>query len=124
MDHGSYHCDAVAAETSRLLSMPRKVFEDALSDHSFRQAWIGHLARELRRVRALAERLSLKTAQERIIHYIETEGSGGGRLVLSQSKKAWASELGLTHESLYRTLARMEHSGEIGIKGAAIIRRR
>jgi CRP-like cAMP-binding protein len=58
--------------------------------------------------------LSLKAAQDRIRHYVDTEGEGG-LLTLTQTKKQWAAELGLTHEALYRTLARMKRSGSIRV---------
>jgi len=119
LDQAAYHCDAATVLPSELLMLPRKAFLEALAVEGFRARWIAHLARELRRVRAQAERLSLKTAQERIVHYIETEGSDGS-IRLSQSRKDWAAELGLTHEALYRALARMERSGQIGIDGAAL----
>lgn len=119
LDQKSYHCDAVAAVPSKILAIPRKAFADALAAESFRMCWIGHLARELRRVRAQAERLSLKTARERIVHCIETEGDGGS-LTLSQSKKDWASELGLTHEALYRTLTEMQKLGLLAVDGAKL----
>lgn len=112
LDQPVYHCDAVAAATSSILAIPRKAFHDALSAGDFRDRWIAHLARELRRVRAQAERLSLKTARERIVHFIETEGESG-MINLMQSKKDWATELGLTHEALYRTLAQMQRRGEL-----------
>jgi len=119
LDQPAYHCDAVAVLPSALLMLPRKAFLEALATDGFRGRWIAHLARELRRVRAQAERLSLKTAQERIVHYIETEGHDGS-IRLSQSKKDWAAELGLTHEALYRTLARMERAGEIDVDGSVL----
>lgn len=119
LDQASYHCDAVACVPSEVLVFPRKTFVEALSDERFRMRWLSHLAGELRRVRAQAERLSLKTAQDRIIHYIETEGEDGV-LVLSRSKKDWADELGLTHEALYRALARMTRSGLLGVDGSRL----
>jgi CRP-like cAMP-binding protein len=119
LDQAAYHCDAVAVLPSELVTLPRKAFLEALADDSFRSRWIAHLARELRRVRAQAERLNLRTAQERIVHHIETEGHDGS-ILLSQSKKDWAAELGLTHEALYRTLARMERSGEIDVDGPTL----
>jgi len=117
LDQAAYHCDAVAIRPTELLKFPRKTFRDALADETFRNIWLAHLTGELRRVRAQAERMSLKTASERIIHYIETEG-GQGTIVLNRSKKDWADELGLTHEALYRALARMERSGQIRIDGS------
>ncbi|MGE0035527.1 MAG: Crp/Fnr family transcriptional regulator [Xanthobacteraceae bacterium] len=119
LDQAAYHCDAVTVLPSELLMLPRKTFLEALAADGFRSRWIAHLARELRRVRAQAERLSLRTAQERIVHYLETEGNDGS-IRLNQSKKDWAAELGLTHEALYRTLARMERCGRIHIDGASL----
>ncbi|MGX4768644.1 Crp/Fnr family transcriptional regulator [Bradyrhizobium guangdongense] len=112
LDQAAYHCDAVAARPSSLLAIPRKAFSKALMVPEFRNGWITHLARELRKVRANAERLSLRTARERVLHFIETEGDSGV-VNLSQSKKDWAAELGLTHEALYRTLAQMAKRGEL-----------
>lgn len=115
LDQPAYHCDAIAAERSVLLAVPRKAFIDALDCDDFRRGWFSHLTRELRRVRAHAERLSLNTAWERIVHYIEAEGDGG-RLQLTQSKKAWAAELGLTHEALYRALAQMQRDSALTVR--------
>lgn len=114
-DQQAYHCDAVAAQASQFLAIPRKAFATA----EFRDAWIAHLARELRKARAHAERLSLKTARERIVHFIETEGEAG-TVNLTRSRKDWAAELGLTHEALYRTLARMTNSGELAVDGSQL----
>lgn len=119
LDQRTYHCDAVAALPSQLLVFSRRAVIQALNEEHFRNRWIAHLAGELRRVRAHSERLSLRTAPEKIIHYIETEGDGG-TLVLHGSKKDWAAELGLTHEALYRTLARMERDGSILVRGSVM----
>ena len=115
LDQSAYHCDAVAAEPSSVLAIQRDAFSKALAVEAFRDKWIAHLARELRRVRAHSERLSLKTARERVLHFIETEGERG-TINLSQSKKDWAAELGLTHEALYRALAKMEKRGELRVE--------
>ena len=120
LDQPVYHCDAVAMETSSMLAIPRKAFRDALTVGDFRDRWVAHLARELRKVRAQAERLSLKTARERIVHFIETEGESGV-VVLNQSKKDWAAELGLTHEALYRALAQMEKRRELVVEHSRLI---
>jgi CRP/FNR family transcriptional regulator, dissimilatory nitrate respiration regulator len=112
LDQPAYHCDAVAGTASSLLAIQRRAFRDALAADAFRNAWMAHLARELRQARAHAERLSLKTARQRIVHFIETEGEGGV-VDLNQSRKDWAAELGLTHEALYRALAQMKTRGEL-----------
>ncbi len=39
--------------------------------------------------------------------YLESEGSDGS-VSLTQTRKAWAAELGLSHEALYRTLKKLQ----------------
>lgn len=119
LDQPRYHCDAITVIPTRLACISRSRFREALADDAFRSSWTTHLLQELRRVRAQSERLSLHTARYRIIHYIEVEGTEG-RVVLSQSKKDWAAELGLTHEALYRALSSMLLSGELHIDGRSI----
>jgi CRP-like cAMP-binding protein len=119
LDQAVYHCDAVAALGTRALVIPLARFRAALAQPQVREAWLRHLSSELRRVRAQAERLALRTARHRVLHFIETEGRAG-RLVLSQSKKSWAAELGLTHEALYRALAAMERCGIIEMSGTCL----
>ena len=108
-----YHCDIEAVTKSRLLGFPRDPFRNALEvDAAFRNFWMRRLAAEVRKLRAQCERLSLRSAADRIEHYIEAEGRDG-RLELRQTKKAWAAELGLTHEALYRALAGLQRQGRV-----------
>lgn len=110
----SYHCDALATADSDLLAFPLVHFRTALARPQFRDYWIDLLAGEVRRLRAQSERLSLNSTAERILHYLASEGAGGS-IILAQSRKAWAAELGISHESLYRTLARLRKAGCIVI---------
>lgn len=115
-----YHCDAFAAEAGTALRFPSQQFRASLEENAlFRNAWISHLASEVRKLRAQCERLSLNSAAGRIIHYIESEGIGDA-ISLNQSRKAWAAELGLTHETLYRTLRRLHDDGTLDIDGTRI----
>jgi CRP-like cAMP-binding protein len=112
---GSYHCDAIAAETSTVLRFPATAFRAALvTNVKFRDAWIDHLAHEVLKLRAQCERLALKSAAQRIVHYIESEGTDG-TVTLTESRKAWAAELGLTHEALYRMLRQLQADGTLHI---------
>lgn len=120
LDAASYHCDIVAAEAGRLLAIPLPAFRRALEeDAAFCRRWIRHLAGEVRRLRAQNERLHLNSAAERILHAIESAGRDGV-LRLEGSRKAWAAELGLRHEALYRTLKRMVDEGVLSIDGERI----
>lgn len=117
LESSRYHCDAVAATDSRLFGLPIGPMRDALRrDEKFRTYWMMRLAREVRSLRAQCERLSLHSAADRIEHYIEAEGRDG-QLALRQTKKAWAAELGLSHETLYRALASLIRTGKISAVG-------
>lgn len=111
----AYHCDVVAFDDGAVLHFPVHAFRSALDECAgFRDAWMTHLAREVRKLRAQCERLSLHRAADRVVHYIETEGVDGV-VVLRQSRKAWSAELGLSHEALYRTLRRLQEDGTLDI---------
>jgi CRP-like cAMP-binding protein len=120
LDSRAYHCDAVATEPTTILAFPAGAFRSALEDDStFRRAWQSQLAKEVRKLRAQCERLSLHNAADRIIHFIESKGTDGV-LTLTQSRKSWAAELGLSHEALYRTLRRMQDDGMLDVDGARL----
>lgn len=119
LDQPAYRCDAIAAQDTQLLAITLRAFRNELAREDYRAKWLRHLTRELHQARALSERLSLKTAAERIVHYLETEGNEGV-ISLQSTKKEWASELGLTHEVLYRTLAKLERRGVIEVDDTII----
>lgn len=117
LDSKVYHCDAVATAASDLLAFPAEAFKRSLTeDSAFSRRWQSILANEVRKLRAQCERLCLRTAEERIVHYIEAEGVAGV-IELQIAKKAWATELGLTHEALYRALRRLQAAGTLAVSG-------
>jgi len=120
LDSKSYHCDIAAGGDGELLAFPITAFLHALqNDMAFHSAWSRQLAREVRRLRAQCERLSLNSVAERICHFIEVEGEGG-EVMLGQSRKSWAAELGISHEALYRALRRMQDDGVLVVDGARL----
>ncbi|WP_024281011.1 Crp/Fnr family transcriptional regulator [Xanthobacter sp. 126] len=119
LDQPAYHCDGIAAVAVCALAIPIATFREALARADIQALWLRHLSGELRRVRAQSERLALRTARERIVHFIETEGRHGV-LELSQPKMRWAAELGLTHEALYRALRAMVDAGALEVSGRCL----
>ncbi len=121
--HGDrYHCTAIAAKVSSVLVLPADSVGRLLEhDRAFSGYWIETLARQLRNSRARVERLCLKRASERVRHLLLTEGIGPKRRYeLRGSVKELALSLGLTHEALYRTLARMQRTGELTREDGAL----
>lgn len=111
---GRYHCSALATRRAELLAFPIPAFRQRLrEDPEFALAWIGTLSVQLRRQRSAVERLGMPGAAERIRHYLLTEGEPPGTLRLERPLSAWADELGLSRETLYRALAALTRSGEL-----------
>jgi len=110
-----YHCNAIASQATTLLAFPASKVRELLDkDPEFAHQWVALLARQLHAARARLERLALKSAAERVLHFLHTEGKGPRcEVALAGSVKDLARELGLTHESLYRTLARLEQDGVV-----------
>ena len=114
-----YLCDGIAFRASILAVIPKSELAALIdNDRRFSRQWNSLLTRELRAARARIERLALSSVAERIRHFIVTEGrDSSSEVVLSGSLKDLARDLGVTHEALYRTIARMQKAGEIDRKG-------
>lgn len=61
-------------------------------------------------VATATERLGFKGIKSKLIHLIETEGKKG-ELTLQSDFKSMASEIEVTHEALYITIAILEKDG-------------
>lgn len=108
----AYHCDAIATHNGQAITLPIQALREALSDSKFSLKWVQLLSREIMRLRTQSERLGLKDIQSKLIHLIETEGQSG-TLILQSDFKSLASEIGVSHEALYRSIAKMEAEGII-----------
>ena len=105
-----YHCDAIATHNGQAITLPIKSLRDGLVDSKFSLKWVQLLSKEIMRLRTQSERLSLKDIRSKLIHLIETEGKQGV-LTLQSDFKSMASEIGVTHEALYRAIATLETEG-------------
>ena len=78
------------------------------------QAFSATLAHQVMNLRTRIEQRNIRSARERVRHFLSVNAGADGRTVdLQGTLKDLAAELGLTHEALYRTLAALERSGEI-----------
>jgi CRP/FNR family transcriptional regulator, dissimilatory nitrate respiration regulator len=108
-----YHCDAIAITDTTVIKVPTQKLAQVLDhDPDFASRWIDMLNSEVKRLRLHCERLSMKSVKDRVIHLIDTEGKDGQYQVTS-GLKSLASELGVSHEALYRTLASLEENKTI-----------
>jgi len=99
-----YHCDAIAAETSRILEAPRSGFLKLInSDPAFAAKWMEHLARQVQSARLRAEILTLKTVSQRLDAWLTFSD---GVLPRRGERSILAKQIGVSPEALYREITR------------------
>jgi CRP-like cAMP-binding protein len=118
----AYHCDAVAATDAVVRRFPKSVMLAELQrDPRLARAFAAMLARQVMTLRTRLETRNIHSARERVRHYLAVNAGADRRTVaVSGTLKELAADLGLTHEALYSTLARMAADGEITRRGTVI----
>ncbi len=111
----TYQCSVVALAPSRVRAFEKDVFLGALrAEPAIAEKFMSVLADQIRQLRATLETRNLRTARERIIHFLAVNGEPESKtLRLDGTLKDLAEDLGITHESLYRTLAQLAKEGVI-----------
>jgi CRP-like cAMP-binding protein len=111
----AYHCDAIAASDAVVRVYPKAAVLAAFAkDPKAAQAFAAMLARQVMSLRTRLAQRDIRSARERLRHFLTLNVGADGRTVeLRGTVKELANELGLTHEALYRTLAALERTGEI-----------
>ena len=109
----NYHCDAVAAAQSRVWVYPKTIVMDAFrTDPALTEAFMARLARQLQELRARMELRNIRSARERVLQHLRLRAGVYGRSVAIEGQlQDIASEIGISREALYRTLATLEAEG-------------
>jgi CRP-like cAMP-binding protein len=110
-----YHCDAIASTDAVVRIYPKTAVLAAFAqDRAAAQAFTATLARQVMSLRTRIEQRNIRSARERVRHYLSVNVGADGRTVaLAGTLKDLAAELGLSHEALYRTLGALERAGAI-----------
>ncbi len=111
----SFHCDAVATEPSRVRIYPKTALLTALSaDPTSALSFLKLMAHQIFDLRQRLEVMKVRSAEERVMLYLDLHAGSDGRTVNLRSQlQDIASELGLTREAFYRTLANLARAGAI-----------
>ncbi len=119
----TYHCDAVATEPSRVRLYPKAVLLNALrTDPGSAMFFLTLIARQVMQLRQRLELMKVRSAKDRVMLYLELNVAADGHSVnLPGHLQDIASDLGLTREALYRTLASLEQAGAIERADACIV---
>jgi len=118
-----FHCDAVATEPSRVRVYPKEAVLNALrTDPTAAMSFLAFMAHQVIEVRQRLELVKIRSAKERVMLYLDLHmGPDGDTVNLKGELQDVASELGLTREAFYRTLASLERAGAIKRSGARIL---
>lgn len=109
-----YHCDAIASRASEVLVYPKREALRRLKEHP-EDLWrfAGDLAHRVQQLRTRLEVRQIRAARERVLQSLRLRCGEGGAWRIEGTLKQFAEEVGLTHEALYRALARLEREGWI-----------
>lgn len=118
----TYHCDALAEVSSTVIGYPKRALLGALrEDPEAAVTLVEHLAQQVQALRGRIELLNLKSARDRVLSYLHNRvGASATAVELDRTWKAIASEIGLTHEAVYRALAELERDGLIERDGNTV----
>jgi len=111
----AYHCDAVAEDPAELVVLPKATLLRALENDPSASLRIAQLfAGQVRDLRARLEVRNIRSAADRVLAWLRLEAEGNPpRVAIDRPWIEIASELGLTHEAVYRAIAALERSGTI-----------
>lgn len=111
---GGYGCDATAVEPGCVRAYSKTAVLLHLKAHpDLALGFAACLARSLDATRAKLEFARIRSARDRVLAFLAQAGAGGGMVMLDRPLTVVAAEIGLTHEALYRTLAKLERQGAI-----------
>jgi len=109
-----YHCECQIGARSRVIHLPGADMRRLLAeDARIAEAFMARLAAQVRGLRGNLELRNIRRAEERLLAALRLHAGPDGKIVLPETFKALAAQLGMAHETLYRALAKLQRSGHI-----------
>ncbi len=118
----TYHCNADTVLPSTILCYSKIQILEMLQTHTDKyKNFIALLTSQIHALRTRLELRSIRSAHQRIFQSLLLQADPKTlEIKIKGSYKDMAHELGLTHESLYRSLAKLEKETIIQRKGSSI----
>ncbi|GAB5402357.1 MAG: Crp/Fnr family transcriptional regulator [Aureliella sp.] len=105
---------AIADKETSLLSVSAELLREfMLSDAAAMRSYLTTVGFRMQQLRKNFERLALPSASAKVLHLLTSLSEGSEPLDLTGRIKTFASDLNLTHETMYRTLKTLEERGDI-----------
>ena len=116
----NYCGDVIAEVASKVAIFSKKAVLDAFHENPFLSDEFGILmTRRFNLLRIRLELRNLQSASERILQYLQaTVPPGEDTIKIDRPLKSIADDIGLTHESFYRTLTQLVKDGVIARRKA------
>ena len=124
---GGYPGDARATEASTVLLVPKRDFIDLLRNRpELSLRMLGSMSQHLRVIVGLLDDLTLKDIETRLANWLLKQcpnptGSGAVEIKLDRTKRVLAAEMGITSETLSRTLAKFRDQKLLRGSGKTIV---
>ncbi|ALO46867.1 Crp/Fnr family transcriptional regulator [Pseudohongiella spirulinae] len=110
-----YHCHALAELDSTVISLDAEELLQVMSERSdLHLAFSRLLAAQVREMRAMLSLRDIRSADDRLLAWLRLRARTDDLTI--EIDRPWTTiseELGLTKEAVYRSLARLERSGQI-----------
>jgi CRP/FNR family transcriptional regulator len=124
---GGYPADARATESSTVLLVPKRDFVDLLRKRpELSLRMLGSMSQHLRVIVGLLDDLTLKDIETRLANWLlkqcpQPMSNGSVEIKLDRTKRVLAAEMGITSETLSRTLAKFRDQKLLRVSGKTIV---
>jgi len=117
-----YHCNAIVEIPSRVICYPKTLLSAVLQNNSnLALSLLERCNSKSQSLKKLLELRSIRSARDRLLQYLLFSVSPGEtKIAFDRSYKDIANELGLSSETLYRSLSELQKSGIINRQGREI----
>lgn len=117
-----YYCNAIVEVPSRVICYPKTLVWEVLKNNcSLALSLLKRFDSKSQSLKKLLELRSIRLARDRLLQYLLFSVSEGEtRITFDRSYKDVANELGLSSETLYRSLSELQKSGIISRQGREI----
>src|SRR5262249_1084084 len=124
---GGYPADARATESSTVLLVPRRDFVELLRKRpELSLRMLGSISQHLPVIAGLLDDLTLKDIETRLANWLLKQcprpaSNGVVEIKLDRTKRVLAAEMGITSETLSRTLAKFRDQKLLRVSGKTIV---